>query len=101
VIGCDGFEFGGGLCLRSPEHPDINCYAVACGRCWLSVNDVPDSVRLNSGDCFPPPPGRSFRLASDLTLPPADVLTIHDSKDGSIGPFKGGSHGTSPNLVSG
>ena len=46
------------------------------GRCWLSVEGVPEPVRLKTGDCFLLPSGRPFRLANDLALTPIDAATI-------------------------
>ena len=46
------------------------------GQCWLSVEGVPEPVRLETGDCFLLPSGRPFRLASDLTLAPVEARTV-------------------------
>ena len=54
------------------------------GECWLSVEGVPDAVRLQTGDCFLLPSGRPFRLASDLSLTPVDAHVILS------GPLNGG-----------
>jgi hypothetical protein len=88
--GCGGYDVGGELCLQFPKHPGIKCYAVVSGQGWLSVDGVADPVQLKAGDCFLLPRGRPFRLASDLTLPPVDALTLRGSKNGSIGSFNGG-----------
>src|SRR5208337_3380552 len=71
-----GFDVGGGLSVQFARHEGIKCYAVVSGEGWLSVEDVPDAVRLTTGDCFLLPHGRPFRLATDLTAPPIDALTI-------------------------
>jgi hypothetical protein len=42
----------------------------ASSNSWLSVDGIPDPIRLKAGDCFLLPRGRAFCLASDLTLPP-------------------------------
>jgi AraC-like DNA-binding protein len=73
---CGGFDLGGEWSIQFPKHEGIKCYAVVSGQCWLSVDGVPDAVRLNAGDCFLLPGGRPFSLASDLTLPPVDFKTI-------------------------
>jgi AraC-like DNA-binding protein len=44
--------------------------------CWLSVEGVPDAVRLTAGDCFLLPRGLASCLASDLTLTPVDAETV-------------------------
>jgi Cupin len=56
-----GFEFS--------EHPGIKCYAVASGSCWLSVQGVPEPVRITEGDCLLLPRGLPFCPATDLSLP--------------------------------
>jgi AraC-like DNA-binding protein len=88
--GCGGFDFGGDWCLQFPKHAGIKCYAVVSGQGWLSVEGVPEPVQLKAGDCFLLPPGPSFRLASDLTLPLVDALAFLASKNGSKGPLNGG-----------
>ena len=75
-----GFDVGGELSIQFPQHEGIKCYAVVSGQCWLSVEGVPDAVRLKTGDCFLLPSGRPFRLASDLTLTPVDYRTILSAK---------------------
>jgi AraC-like DNA-binding protein len=49
-------------------------------------------VHLETGDCFLLPHGRSFRLATDLSLPPVDALTMLASatKQGGIARINGG-----------
>ena len=72
-----GFDAGGDWSIQFPDQNKlIKCYAVISGACWLSVESVPDAVRLEAGDCFVLPSGRPFRLASDLTLTPVDAGTI-------------------------
>lgn len=72
-----GFDAGGDWSIQFPDQNKlIKCYAVISGACWLSVESVPDAVRLEAGDCFVLPSGRPFRLASDLTLPAVDADTI-------------------------
>jgi AraC-like DNA-binding protein len=57
----------------------------------LSVDGVPDAVRLNAGDCFLLPRGRPFSLASDLSLTPVDAHTMfHLPLNGAIRSINGG-----------
>ena len=90
--GCGGFDVGGAYCLQFGKPKGIKCYAVVSGQGWLSVAGVPDPVQLKAGDCFLLPLGFPFQLASDLTVPPVDALTIirAASKNGSIASFNGG-----------
>jgi len=61
---CGGFDVGGELSIQFPQHEGIKCYAVVSGQGWLSVEGVPEAVRLTAGDCFLLPRGRPFRLAT-------------------------------------
>ncbi|HLH11521.1 MAG TPA: AraC family transcriptional regulator [Methylovirgula sp.] len=86
-----GFDIGGEWSLRFGQHDGIKCYALLAGACWLSVESVPEPLRLNKGDCFLLPRGRPFRLASDLGLTPIDLQTILPTKPtGSFGLYNGG-----------
>ena len=71
-----GFDKGGEWSIRFPQYEGIKCYALVSGQCWLSVEGVPDAVRLKSGDCFLLPSGRPFCIANDLTLTPVDAHTL-------------------------
>jgi len=86
-----GFDVGGQLSVQFPKHEGIKCYALVSGQCWLSVEGVPEAVRLTAGDCFVLPRGWPFRLATDLTSTPIDYRTILSTKrDGAIASFNGG-----------
>jgi AraC-like DNA-binding protein len=86
-----GFDVGGELSVQFPHHEGIKCYALVSGHCWLSVEGVPEAVHLKAGDCFLLPPGRPFRLASDLSLTPIDYRTILSAKrDNGISSYNGG-----------
>ncbi|MDR3462717.1 MAG: cupin domain-containing protein, partial [Beijerinckiaceae bacterium] len=75
-----GFDMGGQWSVQFPRHDGIKCYALVSGQCWLSLDGVPDPVRVKTGDCFLLPRGRSFRLASDLALKPIDALALFPSR---------------------
>ncbi|MGA8742785.1 MAG: AraC family transcriptional regulator [Terracidiphilus sp.] len=86
-----GFDVGGELSIQFRQHEGIKCYAVVSGECWLSVEGVPDAVRLKPADCFLLPSGRPFRLATDLTLTAIDAATLFaNARSGSIHSFNGG-----------
>src|SRR5271170_4255409 len=68
-----GFDAGGDWSIRFGNYEGIKCYAVVSGECWLSVEGVPEAVRLKTGDCYLLPRGRSFRVTSDLALAPVDA----------------------------
>ncbi|MFJ9531870.1 AraC family transcriptional regulator [Herbaspirillum sp. NPDC101396] len=71
-----GFEIPGEMAIQWPRHEGIKCYAVVSGQCWLSVEGIADKVLLTAGDCYLLPPGAPFRLATDLTVPPVEFLTL-------------------------
>jgi AraC-like DNA-binding protein len=86
-----GFDTGGDWSICFGQHEGIKCYAVVSGECWLSVEGVPDAVRLKTGDCFLLPRGRPFRIASDLDLAPVDARTLFRTPpNGGIAVFNGG-----------
>ena len=87
-----GFDVGGELSVRFGQHDGVKCYAVVSGQCWLSVDGVPEAVRLGTGDCFLLPHGRPFRLATDLALAPVDALTLlaTATRQGGISLIHGG-----------
>jgi AraC-like DNA-binding protein len=89
---CGGIDMGGDCSVQFPRHAGIKCYAVVSGERWLSVEGVRDAVHLTAGDCFLLPRGWSFRLASDLTLPPVDALTMLSAqqKKGGMTSVNGG-----------
>jgi AraC-like DNA-binding protein len=86
-----GFDAGGKWSIKFGQHEGIKFYAMVSGECWLSVEGVPDAVRVRTGDCFLLPRGRPFRVASDLTLTPIDALTLFPAvRDGGITTYNGG-----------
>ena len=75
-----GFGVGGDTAIQWPKHTGIKCYAVLSGQCWLSVEGVPDAVRLTAGDCFLLPRGMPFSLSTDLSLTPVDFRTFLEAR---------------------
>ena len=61
--------------LQVPEFQGIKCYAVVEGECWLAVAGE-EPTRLCAGDCLLLPHGKSFVIASDLSLPPVDARAV-------------------------
>jgi len=77
-----GLDAGGEWAVRFPPHDGIKFLAVTRGTCWVTVDDDPQSVQVEAGDCFLLTRGRPFRLASDRALPPIESRTIYaDAKD--------------------
>lgn len=86
-----GFDVGGEWSVHFPRAKGIKCCAVVSGECWLVVEDIPDPVRLRTGDCFLLPTERSFRIANDLKLTPVDIKTVLPTPlNGRILSCKGG-----------
>ncbi len=87
-----GLEAGGDWSIQFPDQQAaIKCGAVVSGQCWLSVEGVPDAVRLDTGDCFLLPRGRPFRLASDMTLTPVDAGKVFSpARTGGVTSHNGG-----------
>ena len=87
-----GFDAGGDWSIQFRDQQKfIKCYAVISGQCWLSVEGVPDAIRLKTGDCFVLPSGRPFRLASDLALTPVDASPIFSpARYGGVVSYNGG-----------
>lgn len=86
-----GFDLGGNFAINFPKLESVKCFSVVSGQCWLSVEGVPDAVRLTVGDCFLLPRGLSSCLASDLTLTPVDARTIFPFPlNGRIASYHGG-----------
>ncbi len=87
-----GFDAGGAWSIQfADQHKFIKCYAVVSGQCWLTVDGVPDAVRLVAGDCFVLPSGRPFRLASDLTVASIDAGTVFPAaRAGGVVTYNGG-----------
>lgn len=75
-----GYRVGGDIAIQWPKHPGIKCYALLSGRCYLSVEGVPEPVLLHAGDCFLLPRGLPFRLATDLSLQPIDFHVLLAAK---------------------
>lgn len=88
-----GFDAGENWSLQFDRHEGIKFYAVVSGECWLSVDGVPEPLRVKSGDCFLLPRGRAFRMASDLSITPVDAAVfLATARNGRINPYNGGGH---------
>jgi Cupin len=86
-----GIDAGADTAIRFGPHRGIKCYAVVSGQCWLAVEGAPEAVCLKTGDCFVLPRGWSFRLTTDLALPPVDAYSLFAPvRDGRINTFNGG-----------
>ena len=86
-----GFDMAGDWSIQFQRHAGIKCYALVSGACWLVVEDAPEPVRLETGDCFLLATGRPFRLTNDLSLPPVDALAfLQTPRVGGVRSVNGG-----------
>ena len=86
-----GFDMAGDWSIQFHRHVGIKCYALVSGACWLVVEDAPEPVRLETGDCFLLATGRPFRLTNDLALPPVDALSfLKTPRVGGVRSINGG-----------
>lgn len=87
-----GFDAGGVFSLRFALRNDVmKCYAVISGGCWLVVEGTGAPVRLQEGECFVLPSGRSFILTSDPAAPPQDARsTFPPARPGGVVTINGG-----------
>ncbi|MDF2119930.1 AraC family transcriptional regulator [Roseiarcaceae bacterium H3SJ34-1] len=87
-----GFDAAGDWSVQFPGQQDtIKCGAVVNGTCWLSVEGVEETVRLETGDCFLLPGGRPFRMASDMAVKPMEAVAVFSAaRHGGIVSHNGG-----------
>lgn len=87
-----GFDAGGDWALLLDDLAGrIKCYAVVQGSCWLSVDGAAPAVRLQAGDCFVLPSGRSATIGSAPDIAPrraGDVL--NPNSNGAVVTYNGG-----------
>ncbi len=81
-----GLDVGGPWAIRfTGRMGTIKCYVVTTGACWLKVDGLADPLRLEAGDGFMLPNGRSFTLASDLALSPVPAgEVLASARHGSV-----------------
>lgn len=71
------FEAAGDWAFRFPTKDALKFAAVRRGSCWMVQDDQP-AIRLEAGDVFLLTHSRSYVLASDPGLPPADGLRLYN-----------------------
>lgn len=85
-----GIDAGGEWAIGFEKDAIFRCFAIVSGRCWLSMEGVDDAV-LQEGDFVVLPHGHAFRLASDLTVAPVDIMTVISGPlNGSVLCWQGG-----------
>jgi AraC-like DNA-binding protein len=87
-----GFDAGGAWALTLDDLAGrIKCYAVIKGTCWLAIQGIDEPVRLQPGDCFVLPSGRTVRIGSDLGVTPKPASEVLDpDRGGEIVTYNGG-----------
>jgi AraC-like DNA-binding protein len=71
-----GFSAGGAWALQFPVPKSIKFFAVVRGRCWATVDGLPEPVGFGPGDVGLLAAPRAFVLASDLNVPPQDAMQV-------------------------
>lgn len=72
-----GYPIPADVAIQYPKHSGLKCYAMLSGSCWLIVEGLTHTVKLNTGDCVVLPHGRPFRFAAELSLKPMDRTEVH------------------------
>jgi AraC-like DNA-binding protein len=86
-----GIDAGGDWSLKFERSNNFLCFAVVSGHCWLSIEGTEEDNRLDAGEFVVLPHGPAFRLASDLAVPPVDILSVvTEPLNGRIIPWQGG-----------
>lgn len=87
-----GFDAGGDWALRLDDlRGRIKCYAIVRGGCWLSVEGLPEPVRLRAGDCFVLPSGRVATLGSAPDAEAVSASAVLDpDRSGEVVTYNGG-----------
>lgn len=86
-----GLDAGADWAIQFDQRGYFQSFALVYGQCWLRMDGVPDAVCLEAGDFVVLPHGRSFCLASDLSLPAVNIMTvIKEPLNGRILTWKGG-----------
>jgi AraC-like DNA-binding protein len=86
-----GIDAGGDWSIGFERDAYFRCFAIVSGQCWLGVEGLADAVHLQEGEFVVLPHGRAFRLASDLTVAPVDIMTVIAAPmNGSVLCWQGG-----------
>lgn len=86
-----GIDAGGDWSFQFPKSNGFFCLALVSGYCWLSVDGVDEPVLLQAGEFAVLPHGPAFRMASDPTLAPVDILSVVTEKlNGRVLTWQGG-----------
>ena len=78
-----GFVIDAKTGFAIPKYLGIKCYTPVSGSCWLTLDGVPNSVRMSEGDCVILPRGLPFCLAAEPNLPRVTFrrLTVRNPGD--------------------
>jgi AraC-like DNA-binding protein len=72
VYAARGFQAGEDWSAAFSPSSGIKLIAVISGTGWLALDVIAAPLRICAGDCLLLPSGCSYRIASDLSLPPVD-----------------------------
>lgn len=86
-----GIDAGGDWSFSFPKSNGFFCLALVSGSCWLSIEGVDKPVPMQAGEFAILPHGPAFRIASDLTVSPVDIVSLREEKlNGRILNWQGG-----------
>jgi AraC-like DNA-binding protein len=71
-----GFTAGGAWAIRFPAPDKIKFFAVVKGHCWVHIDGAAQPIRFETGDVGLLSASQSFVLASDMSLPPVDAMSL-------------------------
>lgn len=86
-----GIDVGGDWAFHFEHHGAFRIFAIASGRCWLTMDGLPEPLRLEAGDCAVLPHGRPFQLSSDPSVAAVDIMDVISAPlNGNILTWNGG-----------
>lgn len=86
-----GFTAGGPWAIRFPVPKTIKFFAVVKGKCWVSIDGESHPIRFETGDVGLLAAPRSFVLAANMDVAPADAMDLFSGASGTMAQLGDGS----------